>query len=179
MPAEYHSDSLIHLFNDTFLVPYRTRLVGGGEEPEYLPADNDTSEHRIIFTRDYFSSALHEIAHWCIAGEQRRQQVDYGYWYAPDGRTSQQQHAFEKVEAKPQAIEWLFSRACGIPFRLSADNLTGETVISEQFRQAVLNEVKKLCVKSNYRVSLFSCVLADYFSMSSSFSPADFSLSDL
>ncbi len=32
------------------------------------------------------------------------------------GATSEQQLAFEAVEAKPQALEWLFSLACGYPF---------------------------------------------------------------
>ena len=87
----HHCDQLVDIFNQAFSDGYNTRLVKGGKEPEYLPADDDCHYHRIIFTRDYFASALHEIAHWCIAGEQRRQQHDYGYWYAPDGRNIQQQ----------------------------------------------------------------------------------------
>ncbi len=51
---------------------------------------------------------------------------DLGYWYAPDGRTHEQQALFEQVEIKPQAIEWLFAQAFGRKFRVSLDNLTGE-----------------------------------------------------
>lgn len=64
-----------------------------------------------------------------IAGEQRRLLPDLGYWYAPDGRTAEQQALFEQVEIKPQAIEWLFSKAFGRKFRVSLDNLTGEGVM--------------------------------------------------
>ncbi|MGS2718691.1 elongation factor P hydroxylase [Eionea flava] len=176
--VEHNSDVLIRLFNQTFLTSHRTRLVGGGEEPEYIPACNDTDDHKIIFTQNYFASALHEVAHWCVAGEQRRQQVDYGYWYTPDGRTPQQQQQFEKVEVKPQAIEWLFSRSCGARFRLSADNLNGGLAMSESFKQAVCREAKKQCVDNNDRVALFSAILAEHFSMPVC-SPADFSLEEL
>ncbi len=74
----------------------------------------------------FFNSALHEISHWSIAGDKRRLLPDLGYWYAPDGRTAEQQALFEQVEIKPQAIEWLFATAFGRKFRVSLDNLTGE-----------------------------------------------------
>ena len=63
------------------------------------------------------------MSHFFIAGEQRRQLSDFGYWYAPDGRTAAQQQAFERVEIKPQALECLFSLACGRDFQVSQDNL--------------------------------------------------------
>lgn len=78
----------------------------------------------LYYREDFFASALHESAHWCIAGEARRKQVDFGYWYAPDGRDSKTQKAFEAVEIKPQALEWYFSKACGYPFSVSVDNLS-------------------------------------------------------
>lgn len=178
--AEHDCETIIMLFNQTFLKTYHTRLVGGGDEPEYIPSSDSNNEHQIIFTRDYFSSALHEIAHWCIAGERRRQLHDYGYWYEPDGRTAVQQKKFEQVEAKPQAIEWLFSRACKIPFRLSADNLTGDVNISDSFKHSVVASVKQLCVSENNRAMLFSRVLASYYwGKEVSFSPGDFLFVDL
>lgn len=100
-------------------------LVKGDFEPEYFPATPDQLA-RIQFAHGFFNSALHEISHWCIAGEQRRLLPDLGYWYAPDGRTQEQQTLFEQVEIKPQAIEWLFAQAFGRKFRVSLDNLTGE-----------------------------------------------------
>jgi elongation factor P hydroxylase len=109
---------------------------------------------------------------------------DYGYWYAPDGRTIDQQKKFEHVEAKPQALEWLFSRACGSPFRLSADNLDGEIGISESFKQSVLGEVKRYCVKKSCvnkksRAITFVEALINFYQVSTSFSPDEFSLEDL
>ena len=85
-------------------------LVKGDFEPEYFPED-EHGPARIQFAHGYFNSALHEISHWTIAGAQRRLLPDLGYWYAPDGRTAEQQALFEQVEIKPQAIEWLFSKA--------------------------------------------------------------------
>ncbi|MGF1680370.1 elongation factor P hydroxylase [Photobacterium minamisatsumaniensis] len=119
------NNDLISIFNQTFLHSYNTELVLGGDEPIYLPADDANLHHRIIFARGYFASALHEIAHWCIAGEKRRLLEDYGYWYEPDGRTAAVQAEFEKVEIKPQAIEWILAASCGFRFRVSCDNLSG------------------------------------------------------
>lgn len=127
---------LIDLFNRTF-ADFNTRLVLGDDEPLYSPADEHYAYHRIIFAHGYFSSALHEIAHWCIAGSERRQRVDYGYWYAPDGRDQVQQKQFEQVEIKPQAIEWAFSLAAGHKFRVSTDNLNGAQPDTQAFTRAV------------------------------------------
>ncbi len=91
----------------------------------------------IWYRHDYFSSALHEVAHWCIAGKKRRTQIEYGYWYAPDGRNLQQQKAFQQVEVKPQAIEMAFSLACRRPFRVSLDNLNGEISSERAFSNKV------------------------------------------
>jgi elongation factor P hydroxylase len=101
--------------------------------------------HRLYYRKDYFASALHESAHWCIAGPERRLQVDFGYWYAPDGRDPVAQRRFEAVESKPQALEWLFSIACGYRFRLSRDNLAdpgGTDLNTDTFGVAVLNHAR-------------------------------------
>lgn len=120
------ANDLIMLFNDLFRENYKTELVRGDREPEYLPASMQGGMAQIVFAHGYFSSALHEISHWCIAGEHRRTLVDYGYWYCPDGRGPDQQRAFEQAEVRPQAIEWLFSVAAGSRFHISVDNLSGE-----------------------------------------------------
>lgn len=132
---------LIRLFADCFAVDYNTCLVAGGQEPEYLPAAGGQPQHRIIFAHDYFRSALHEVAHWCVAGAERRKLVDFGYWYAPDGRDAEQQRTFERVEVKPQALEWLFCTAAAHPFRVSLDNLSGEETDPEPFQRAVRQQV--------------------------------------
>jgi elongation factor P hydroxylase len=111
------------VFDDCFSYTFRTRLFGGAKEPLYQPAQAPNDYYALYYRGDYFASALHEVAHWCIAGAERRQQLDFGYWYAPDGRSGEEQQAFESAECKPQALEWFFSQACGYRFRVSADNL--------------------------------------------------------
>lgn len=116
----HDANHLITIFNHLFKDTENTILVGGAEEPLYLPGN----PHQVIFTRDYFQSALHEIAHWCIAGSERRQLLDYGYWYYPEGRSVDQQLLFEKAEVKPQALECIFSMAAESRFVVSQDNFT-------------------------------------------------------
>jgi elongation factor P hydroxylase len=134
---------LERVFDRCFAASELTRLEGGAEEPLYEPATNPQDSHTLWYREDYFASALHEVAHWCIAGAQRRQQRDFGYWYAPDGRDLDQQAAFERVESKPQALEWFLSRACDYPFRISVDNLDA-TVDSftdaEHFKSEVVRQ---------------------------------------
>ncbi|WP_417221837.1 elongation factor P hydroxylase [Amphritea sp.] len=134
-------DSLIHLFNGLFSDSLNTVLERGDDEPIYLPADDQNPHHRIIFAHGFFASALHEISHWCVAGEQRRLLVDFGYWYKPDGRTAAEQAEFEKVEVKPQALEWLLSEAAGHKFHFSADNLGANMGASDTFKSAVQQQV--------------------------------------
>lgn len=123
---EHNYNHLINIFSICFEKEYRTRLIKGDDEPIYLPADDKIPYHRIIFARGFYASALHEISHWCIAGETRRQQIDFGYWYYPDGRNEQTQSAFENVEVKPQALEWMFCVASDFPFNVSCDNLAAD-----------------------------------------------------
>lgn len=136
---------VVEVFHRLFERDYRTRLQGGAEEPLYRPAAHDGDHHCIFFTRNYTASALHEIAHWCVAGEQRRLQEDYGYWYEPDGRSAAQQALFEQVEVKPQAFEWVFSVAAGRPFRVSADNLQAGLGASEAFKDRIYQQLRTLC----------------------------------
>lgn len=130
-------EDVIALFDGLFQDTYNTRLIRGGDEPLYRPADDLCPYHRVIFARGYYASALHEIAHWCIAGAWRREREDYGYWYLPDGRDGQQQRAFENAEVAPQALELLFSEACGLNFHVSVDNLSAVEVDREGFRRRV------------------------------------------
>jgi len=112
-------------FNEGVGELYATRLQGGAPEP-YYEAFNKAMGCSVIWYRDdYVRSALHELAHWSVAGQERRKQDDYGYWYAPDGRTESQQEAFFKVERLPQAVERWFCESLGVPFAVSLDNLDG------------------------------------------------------
>jgi elongation factor P hydroxylase len=121
-PMDYCVEQFSVAFNQAFK-DYLVTLSPGADEPFYQAATATNHVATIFSTKDYFSSAFHEIAHWCIAGKERRQLDDYGYWYEPDGRNSHQQALFYQVEAKPQALEWAFSLAARIDFRLSLDNL--------------------------------------------------------
>ncbi|WP_281423901.1 elongation factor P hydroxylase [Oceanobacter mangrovi] len=128
-------DDLIQVFDQLFACIENTRLIAGDDEPIYLPADDQHDYHRVVFAHGFYESALHEIAHWCIAGKQRRQLVDFGYWYEPDGRSAELQREFEQVEIKPQAVEWLLSEACGRKFHISTDNLDGDPAEVEAGRR--------------------------------------------
>ncbi|WP_201617856.1 elongation factor P hydroxylase [Psychrobacter urativorans] len=115
------TDWLMNLFN-TLFAKHHVQLVRGEHEPEYFPAYNGHPA-RVEFAHGFFASALHEASHWCVAGSTRRQLADFGYWYAPDGRSSAQQQTFERVEIRPQALECLFTLACKRTFQVSQDNL--------------------------------------------------------
>ena len=132
-------DWLILHFNQWFSYSNVT-LLRGEHEPEYFPATID-GPARIQFAHGFFNSALHEISHWCIAGQQRRALPDLGYWYAPDGRNPEQQALFEQVEIKPQAIEWLFSQAFARKFSVSLDNLSADAGNGETFKDNVYAQV--------------------------------------
>jgi elongation factor P hydroxylase len=141
--AGHRARELERLFADTFLASHRTVLEGGADEPLYLPPAQDAPA-RIRYRLDYFASALHEVAHWCIAGARRRRLVDYGYWYAPEGRDAAGQRAFEAVEVRPQALESLFAEAAGVPFVPSLDNPGREDVDPAPFAAAVAREAARL-----------------------------------
>ena len=86
----FDAHQVMRLFNQEFAESDTTELIGGAAEPYYEPG----SLNRIYFRADYVRSALHEVAHWCVAGSRRRRLADYGYWYSPDGRDADQQQAF-------------------------------------------------------------------------------------
>lgn len=126
MSQQHHYQDLIDIFDRCFMDDFQTRLIKGDDEPIYLPADDTSPWNRVVFAHGFYASGMHEISHWCIAGAERRKQVDFGYWYCPDGRDAETQGQFESVEIKPQALEWLFSVAAGFPFNVSCDNLEGD-----------------------------------------------------
>ncbi len=160
----HRCEDLIAIFNKCFQDSHNTVLIGGADEPLYRVADRNTSCHRIHFTRNYFASGLHEIAHWLVAGEARRLQEDYGYWYAPDGRSLEQQAEFEKVEAKPQALECILARAAGFPFRVSADNAEAGLLPSTEFCERIFHELQRYCNgRLNERSLKLISALSDFY----------------
>lgn len=156
---------IMSLFNQTFYRSYNTKLVRGDDEPIYLPADETFHYHRIIFAHGFFSSAMHEIAHWCVAGPERRLLEDFGYWYEPDGRTKEKQSEFEKVEIRPQAYEWILSVSAGFPFSVSCDNLNGDFEPDRlKFMHKVHQEVMTILTEGiPVRVAMLSNALQSYY----------------
>ncbi|HVT62867.1 MAG TPA: elongation factor P hydroxylase [Legionellaceae bacterium] len=162
--GNHHPDDLIKIFNDCFLIKYQTQLAYGEDEPVYVPKSTTQTCHTIFFAHGFFSSALHECAHWLVAGARRRQLLDYGYWYVPDGRNAEQQILFQQVEVKPQALEWILSEATGYRFQLSFDNLNGPIEAYDVFREAV--SLQKLYYESQGlppRAHLFHQALLRYY----------------
>lgn len=139
------AQTLEQVFSDCFRESSNAILRGGYREPLYEPATNTGQFNVLRYREDFFASALHEVAHWCIAGNARREQVDFGYWYAPDGRNASQQRAFENVEYKPQALEWFFAKACAYRFRISVDNLNAQGCQSagdDAFKHRVIKQAE-------------------------------------
>ena len=155
---------LMLLFEETFYRSHNTKLIKGDDEPVYLPANEQCSNHQIIFAHGYYASALHEISHWWLAGDERRLLEDFGYWYLPDGRDEKQQIKFEEVEVKPQAIEWAFCIAAKKAFNVSADNLNGVESDTENFKKSVAQQVQSyLILGFPARAQQFIDVLADFY----------------
>lgn len=174
----------MELFDRLFSGTTNTRLIAGDDEPIYLPANDDCAHNQLIFAHGFYESALHEISHWCIAGEERRKLVDFGYWYEPDGRTAEQQRAFEIVEVKPQAVEWLLSEACGRKFHISTDNLDAEPEVVEagrrKFARAVWEEAQKyLEYGLPARAEVLKEALLDYYQRRSIYTTSLFALERL
>jgi elongation factor P hydroxylase len=142
------SESIAHTFNSTFAARFATVMIGGADEPLYLPASGRFPA-RIFHTHDFAASALHEAAHWCIAGEKRRRLVDYGYGYAPPPRAASDRAAFFALELEAQALESLFASCAGVAFRVSADDFA--TTAEERHRFA--SAVARRCEQRRHAVS--------------------------
>lgn len=180
--GRFESVRLERVFQRCFARRWRTRLVGGAQEPLYQPAAEAGALNLLYYRQDYFASALHETAHWCIAGTRRRELPDFGYWYVPDGRTPQQQRAFEAVECKPQALEWFFALACGYRFRVSSDNLgAGGCPAGEQVFRAQVVEQARCWQASGLppRADLFFHALAGEFATCARIESLQFELAAL
>ncbi|PYF84904.1 hypothetical protein DFP75_101955 [Marinomonas alcarazii] len=150
---------LVEAFRACFFSSFNTRLVGGADEPLYLPASAEAPA-TIYFRLDYPSSALHEVSHWCIAGAERRLLEDYGYWYESDTRDLQTQQEFERVEIKPQAVECILHWAAGLPFRVSVDNLSMPDYDAKHFERTVMKQVGSFVVSGlPKRAEIFSAYL--------------------
>lgn len=124
------------VFNQQFAIAHRTVMVGGSVEPLYLPATG-IQPALVVYTRDYPASALHEAAHWCLAGARRRRRRDYGYSYSPGPRDPAQRRAFFAAELDVQALEAVFASAADVRFVISADDFEAPACELDAFAQRV------------------------------------------
>jgi len=138
-------ESIKVVFEQQFRESHRVELKGGAREPFYCPAEKPEQYHQVIYTLDYPASALHELAHWCLASDEQLRLQDWGHWYVPDGRAAREQERFQRAEARVQALEWILSQAAGRPFRESSDNLNGAAVDEAVFKKAIYRQVQVFC----------------------------------
>jgi len=155
-------------FSTCFFKEFKTILTGGAKEPIYLPAKTKNEPNRLYYRGDYISSALHEAAHWCLAGDDRRERIDFGYWYIPEGRDTWQQANFESMEARPQALEWFFSLASNCRFHLSLDNYCNLAEYNRKaFAQSVVQQAETFIIQGlPNRANLFFLELTKSFGTS-------------
>jgi hypothetical protein len=110
-------------------------ILGGAEEP-YYSAPKENAKAVIHFRSNYPRSLLHELSHYCLAGDKRRNMDDFGYWYSECGRTKEEQQRFELVEARPQGLEKAMCDLIGIKFSPSLDDFSGRPP-SDNFLQSL------------------------------------------
>jgi len=118
---------LIDVFSNIFPA---LKIIGGAGEPFY-EAPSDGPEAKLYFRSNYPRSLLHEMSHYCLAGNRRRKMDDFGYWYSPCGRSSEEQYQFELVEARPQGLEKAMCEIVGLDFLPSLDDFSGSDPSSE------------------------------------------------
>jgi elongation factor P hydroxylase len=176
----HNYQDLINLFKDCFFENYNTLLVKGGDEPLYTPQNDKNPHNYIFFAKGYYASALHEIAHWLIAGNERRKLEDFGYWYEPDGRSGENQMLFQSVEVKPQALEWILSKAANFRFFISNDNLDNRQEDNEVFKNAIYAQVKYYCQNGlPQRAKIFRENLSDFYKTKKELCIKDFDIESL
>jgi elongation factor P hydroxylase len=163
---------LEELFRRLFCADEKTVLVRAATvDPVYYPRSEVRPLAEIHFANDFFSSALHEIAHWLIAGSERRTKLDYGYWYKPDGRDQEEQQHFERFEARNQGLEWILSSAANHDFHVSSDNLSGDSTDSIGFARCVRENSLSLLQKGfSGRTKILIDALIDEFGDKQKFS---------
>ena len=138
MRALSHSE-VAAVFNCTFS-DHSVVMRGGYREPMYIPG-MDVAEIR--YTLDHTASALHEAAHWCIAGRRRRRNTDYGYFYEPPPRSGMHRVRFEDVDIEAQSVEVLLAEAAGSQFQPSADDVDVPLFLLEAFSSRILERARE------------------------------------
>lgn len=137
------ADEIITLFNDLYGARENTWLTRAEDDPCYLPGRGGQPRNLICFAHGFYTSALHEIAHWLLAGPDRRRLVDYGYWYQPGERSDAVRSRFFAVEKNNQSLEWFLTVAAGIRFFVSVDEPAMPAGRLQEFRRAVAERARQ------------------------------------
>jgi len=127
-----NDDEYCQFLIDAFSGIFSSLTIKGGAEEPFYEAPKLNSIAVLHFRSNYPRSLLHEISHYCLAGDRRRQIDDFGYWYSPCGRTQEEQERFEAVEARPQGLEKAMCEIVGLKFSPSLDDFSGRPP-SQQF----------------------------------------------
>lgn len=130
-------EELATLFNTIFEASHQTVVIGTEDEPHYLPKGDGRLHHYIFYTQDSYTSLMHEVAHWCRAGLQRRQLPDYGYWYQAENRPPHAQQLYVQSESKTQALEWIFCVAAGLRLQIIPENQPHSFEPSLEFKRSI------------------------------------------
>lgn len=125
MENRMNDDELCHALINVLSSVLPDLIIQGGADEPFYEAPKDGKKAILYFRDNYPRSLLHELSHFCLAGDRRRQLDDFGYWYFPCGRNAEEQLEFEKVEARPQGLEKAMCEAIGIKFSPSLDDFSG------------------------------------------------------
>lgn len=136
-------------------------IQGDAEEPFYQAPQSGTKAV-LYFRSNYPRSLLHEISHYCLAGDRRRNLDDFGYWYSPCGRTAEEQQRFEVVEARPQGLEKALCEIVGIKFSPSLDDFSGRPA-AESFLQHLDLAHQEMLLNPPPTANKVLCGLKDYW----------------
>ena len=99
-------------------------IQGGASEPFYQ-APKGNRPAILFFREDFVRSLFHELAHYSLAGDMRRQIDDFGYWYCPVAGHRGNKSNLSRLKARPQGLEKLFCEIWAVPFSPSLDDFSG------------------------------------------------------
>ena len=171
---------LANLFNATFETAENTILVATMDEPHYMPHGDDRLGNCIFYTQDSYTSLMHEVAHWCRAGKERRQLPDYGYWYQAEDRSSEAQALYLQSESKTQALEWIFCVAAGVHVQIIPENQPHSFEPSLEFKKSIYAATLNYLQKGlSDRAERFKQVLLKHYRPQAIFDETLFLLEDL
>lgn len=162
MNSRASDDELCQYLIEVFLSVFPGLMIkGGAQEPLYVAPKGEA--RAVLFFRDnYPRSLLHEVSHYCLAGDRRRKMDDFGFWYSPCGRTEEEQARFEFVEARPQGLEKAMCEIVGIPFSPSLDDFSGRPA-SQEFLERLNDAYSEMVISPPVTARKALVGLANYF----------------